>query len=483
MENREIVIVQNKYVYRSGSYYEETSIATDINRILKHGTAKSLNITPGKIAEMQKKASLKGELSGILSDEQCNAVCMALNNPISIITGGPGTGKTMIQKSIINATQKLIPKAKILLAAPTGRAARRMSESTGYPAHTIHSALGIYAGADDQQEVEQLDCDLLLIDEFSMVDSNVARLLFSAIPNKTRVIMVGDKQQLPSVGPGAVLRELIASEVIPVTTLTNVFRQAKGSSIGVNSRRMIVGNTTMFEDESFVFIEKKTSDEIAEAVRELYKKNMDTYGMDEIMVLSPYRRSTSTGVNLLNKELQKLVHDGDVENFTVNDKVMYTKNDNGLANGDVGFITKIETKDNEHFVTVDFGNGEVVLEDDAIENLDLAYATTIHKSQGSEAKLVIMVSDRSHAYMLRRNLVYTGVTRAKQALIIVGDKKTFLDAILKEETSVRISLLSYFLQNMYYEKVSVKNNSEKKRQKLKKIAKKNTDEEQLELCI
>lgn len=461
MENKDIVIDDDNYFFRRDTARREKGIAKNVKRLLSNKDDLSLGLNVKSIMDMQDELISLGGLPGKLSEEQCKAVCTCLNNQLSIITGGPGTGKTMIQKAILYIMRTRVKNAQILLAAPSGRAARRMSESTGYPASTIHSMLGLYAD-EENKSIEKLEADLVIIDEFSMVDTRLANYLFSAIGDNTKIVCIGDDKQLPSVDYGAVLRELMSSGEVPTAVLTNVYRQKSGSSISYNASRINVGNPDMHLDKTFEFHEAKSSKAILELVEELYEEYISEYGLDNVCVLSPYKNKTITGVNELNKKLQHIAFpDADTSEvlFLEGDKVMYTKNDNDLTNGDIGRVVSCRKDAFGISVTVDFGDGRVAtLEDEAVNSLQLAYSTTVHKSQGSEYKIVIMVIDPEHKIMLRRNLIYTAVTRAKQKLIIVGSKDAFAAGIAKEETTVRLSRLGHFIQTL--------NKSEKKKTEL-----------------
>lgn len=458
MEDKE-VIVKDNYFYRRDTGRKEIGIAKNVIRLLK--SSRSFDLSKTHINDIIDEALDKGKLPAKLSEEQANAVLTCLNNGISIITGGPGTGKTMIQNAILYAVETLAPGSKILNIAPTGRAARRMFESTGYDARTIHSALGLYAGeSESSMKLEKLEYNLIIIDESSMIDNALASYLFSSIPDGSRVVIVGDDKQLPSVGPGSVLRELIASGIVPTAMLTTVFRQSKGSSIGYNAKRIADGNTSVLEDDTFQMLEVSGTQEIADKVRELYDQYRQEYDLSDITVLSPYRVKTATGVNALNVSLQNLVFpdkEAEAAGFITGDKVMYTKNSNGLTNGEIGEIVSITENDGEPAITCNFSGQEVTLEDEDIKNLDLAYATTIHKSQGSEYKIVILVMDPAHSIMHKRNLVYTAITRAKQKCIVVGSKASYEKSITAEETEKRLSLLSDILVEKANEKGSPDN--------------------------
>lgn len=395
-----------------------------------------------------------------IASEQLLAVETGLNNAVSIITGGPGTGKTMIQRMLIEAFSKIKPGAKIVLAAPTGRAARKMSESTGYPASTIHQLLGIYSTEDDEVKTKNEDtyveADLLIIDESSMLDTALSYKLFSSIRHGTQVVIAGDVDQLPSVGAGCVLRALINSKAIPTVYLTRVFRQKKGSSIAINAARINKGETNLEYDSDFQFNEAKNDEEIIEVIMEMYKSLVATAGIDNVMVLSPFRQKTETGVDSLNLKLRNLIlpHselDKKItcgkKSYYVGDKVMQTKNTMDLANGDIGYVKSIRNSGDGYCAEIVFdGNREVVYFADDAADIDFAYASTVHKAQGSEARYVILVVSDEHRIILSKNLVYTAISRAREGMRIIGSKIAFEDAIRKEtDASMRNTNLDTIL--------------------------------------
>ena len=282
--------------------------------------------------------------------------------------------------------------------------------------------------------------DLLIVDETSMLDNAVASVLFSSVETGTKVILVGDERQLPSVGAGAVLREMLASGVLPSVSLTDVFRQAKGSSISYNAARIQRGIPDMLEDESFSFLETEGSENIAALAEDL--------PLSEIAVLSPYRKRTPTGTASLNKTLQKVVFPerGGAGEPAEGDKVMFTKNMSGLTNGEIGIISSVRCGEEGTLLCACFGEEEFLLDEQEARYLELAYASTIHKSQGNEYKAVILIMDPAHSYMHTREIVYTALTRAKERCIVIGSRKAFSEAVQNERQTVRKSLLAQFLR-------------------------------------
>ena len=353
----------------------------------------------------------------------------------------------MIQKAILDIYQSEHDD-NIVCCAPTGRAARRMEESTGFSASTVHKALGLYTGEDGSFGAdEKLSADLVIADESSMLDIYVAGSLFQSLKEECRLVIVGDADQLPSVGPGAVLSELIASGCIPVVKLDRVFRQKEGSRIAENAKRIRHGETKLDYGEDFQFIPSNDLDESAKIIEKLYLKEAAECGIDQVSLLSPYRQKTKTGVNALNERIRDVVNPAGKkkEEFTCGkmifrngDKVMQTRNQDDVSNGDIGYIKKIRKDGSDVEVQIDFGDGRVKDYDASrMERLDLGYASTIHKSQGSEYQTVIINLQSAHYIMLNRPLLYTAVTRGKKKVIIVGEKRALCIAVKKTETEKR----------------------------------------------
>ena len=331
-----------------------------------------------------------------LAPEQCEAVKMGLTSKLCVITGGPGTGKTSVQRALLDLYKKRFPAARIVCCAPTGKAARRMEQSTGVPSATVHRVLGLIANDDGQYgDPETLDADLVLVDEVSMLDVYLAEKLFRSIPATARLILVGDSDQLPSVGPGAVLKEIIASGRVPVVRLDQVFRQKNGSRIAANAKLIRHGNLSLEYGPDFEFYDSTDMSVSAEIIESLYLQETARCGIDNVVLLSPYRQKTETGANALNQRLQGKVNppaDGKMDavhgqrRFRTGDKVMQIKNCEDINNGDVGYITSITGTQTESVIRIDFGDGRLVDYENAdLDMLDLGYACTVHKSQGSGA--------------------------------------------------------------------------------------------------
>ena len=383
-----------------------------------------------------------------LAPEQREAVKMGLTSKLCVITGGPGTGKTSVQRALLDLYKKRFPTARIVCCAPTGKAARRMEQSTGVPSATVHRVLGLIANEDGQYgDPETLDADLVLVDEVSMLDVYLAEKLFRSIPATARLILVGDSDQLPSVGPGAVLKEIIASGRVPVVRLDQVFRQKNGSRIAANAKLIRHGNLSLEYGPDFEFYDSTDMSVSAEIIESLYLQETARCGIDNVVLLSPYRQKTETGANALNQRLQGKVNppaDGKMDavhgqrRFRTGDKVMQIKNCEDINNGDVGYITSITGTQTESVVRIDFGDGRLVDYENAdLDMLDLGYACTVHKSQGSEYKSVIINLQCAHSVMLVRPLIYTAITRAKEKVLIVGERRALCTAIRRIDTEQR----------------------------------------------
>jgi exodeoxyribonuclease V alpha subunit len=437
-------------VYLSTFYHCETGIAEKFS---------ALHLTPFSRRKFDSDKALtwvQSQLSISLAESQREAVKSAIENKVMVITGGPGTGKT----TIINAVVKIFNTARIsiLLSAPTGRAAKRMTESTGHEAKTIHRLLefSFQKGGFQKNEEHPLNCDLLVIDEASMIDTVLMYHLLKAIRSDASLILVGDVNQLPSVGPGNVLKDIIASESIPVVRLNEIFRQAKESAIIVNAHLINKGVVPIFdrttsEPTDFYFIEKDEPEEALKTLLELVTGRIEkAFGfnpVEDVQVITPMNRGT-LGVGNLNVELQKVLNPRDDaifrggKNLRLKDKVMQIVNnyDKDIYNGDIGTISRIDTEAQE--VTIVFDNRPVIYDYSDLDEIVLAYAVSIHKSQGSEYPCVVIPLLTQHYMMLQRNLLYTAVTRGKKLVIIVGSKKALAIAVKNEKTQKRYTDLA-----------------------------------------
>lgn len=438
-------------VYRFSNAESEAKLAVHIHRLL-HVEC------PYTYADLDAENDAEERALRVrFAPEQREAVKMALTHSLCIITGGPGTGKTMIQRAILDIYKRSHPDKRIICCAPTGRAARRMEQSTGETASTVHKALGLvardnayYGGTDE------LEADLILADEVSMLDNHLALQLFRAVPDGTQLILIGDADQLPSVGPGAVLSEMLACGLVPVVRLDRVFRQNAGSRIAINAKLIRHGNLSLEYGPDFEFHQSANLTESAERIKDLYLQEVRRCGVDNVALLTPFRQKTETGANILNEVLRNSVNPKALykmeavcgkRTFREGDKVMQIKNFEDVSNGDIGTIAKITQTENEVRVMVDFGDGRVREYDSAeLDMLDLGYATTIHKSQGSEYSSVIINLQCAHTVMLNRPLIYTAITRGKDRVILVGERKALCIAIRKTETEKRGTCLAHRIQ-------------------------------------
>lgn len=441
------------YVYRARTAETEQQLAERIHVVQRSSPYARFSSLDQEINREEQKLGIR------LDPEQRTAITTALQSPISVITGGPGTGKTSIQKAILDIYRRQNPGGRIVCCAPTGRAARRMEQSTGHPASTVHKALGLIAGDDGQYgEPESFDADLVLIDEVSMLDIYLAKHVLRSVPKGCQLVLIGDADQLPSVGPGAVLSEIIKSDVIPVVRLDRVHRQNAGSRIATNAKLIRHGNLSLEYGTDFQFLDSSSIAESAEKIEKLYLQEIAKYGVDNVALLSPYRQKTETGLAALNERIRKDVNPQDPtkgeitlgkKTFRTGDKVMQIKNHEDVNNGDIGYITDISGIGNDAVVCIDFGDGRNVEYDASELNmLDLGYASTIHKSQGSEYQSVIINLQCAHSIMLVRPLIYTAITRAKKQVIIVGERRALCIAIKKQDTEKRGTQLAERLKEL-----------------------------------
>ena len=375
-------------------------------------------------------------------DVQVAAIKEAVRSKVMVLTGGPGTGKTTTTLGIIAALEAM--ELEILCAAPTGRAAKRMSEATGKEAKTIHRLLEFNpAEGYGRNDENPLDGDVLIVDECSMIDILLMHSLLKAVPAKMRLILVGDIDQLPSVGAGNVLRDIIDSGAVPVVRLTRIFRQALTSRIVTNAHKVNRGefpDTTNGRDSDFFFIEQTDPEQAAAEIVNIVRNRIPKaygYSTNDIQVLVPMRKS-AIGAIPLNAALQQAINpvgdaiDTGVFRYRVGDRVMQIKNDydKGVFNGDIGFVEALDME--ERTLSVRFDTELVEYESGDFSELTLAYACTIHKSQGSEYPVVVMPIMTVNYIMLQRNLVYTGITRAKRLCIVIGEKKALAMAVCNQ---------------------------------------------------
>ncbi|WP_405076614.1 ATP-dependent RecD-like DNA helicase [Ligilactobacillus acidipiscis] len=445
--------VENNNFYLKKYFYGEWDIATQLARLMQEDSEQPLadeKQLTADLSQIETQMNIEYDLF------QRDAITKALTSKVFLLTGGPGTGKTTIINAIValyayeNDIDLEAKRLPILLAAPTGRAAKRMSEMTGLPASTIHRLLGIN-GHEEQlpEEVDELDGTLLIIDETSMVDTDLMKILLKSIPDAMQVIFVGDRHQLPSVGPGQVFADMLASDLLPKKELTKIYRQGENSSIislahAVNQGELPVDFSQQQNDRSFIRCTAKQVPQVIAQVIEVALRKGNS--KDDIQVLAPMYRGPA-GIDSLNDLLQEIMNphhtrQKEIEvrghHLRIGDRVLQLVNDpeKNIYNGDIGKIVAIDIgnkgqKAGPDSVTISFEQNEVEVEKKDWNNLTLAYCLSIHKSQGGEFPIVILPMVPQFARMFARNLLYTAITRAKEKLILVGDLESFRRSISK----------------------------------------------------
>ncbi|MBS4199765.1 ATP-dependent RecD-like DNA helicase [Bacillus sp. FJAT-49732] len=474
LEEEGKIIGEEKRVYMPSLYFSEKGIITNIERIMEQ---KEYTDQFPESEFLLALGSLEERLHVEYATSQKEAIKTALTSPMMILTGGPGTGKTTVIKGIVELYAELHGLSldpysykkeepfPILLTAPTGRAAKRMAESTGLPAMTIHRLLGMTGQEQlDSDEVREIEGRLIIVDEMSMVDTWLAHQLLKALPKSIQVILVGDEDQLPSVGPGQVLKDLITSNMIPTVQLTDIYRQEEGSSIIELAHEIKNGRTPhdlvkQQKDRSFIQCQASQISEVIKKV--VLNAKQKGYAAKDIQVLAPMYRGPA-GIDNLNKIIQEIFNPnndgkrkelsfGDVK-YRIGDKVLQLVNqpENHVFNGDMGEIISIfyakENTENQDMVIVSFEGTEVTYTRGDLNQITHAYCCSIHKSQGSEFPIVILPLVRSYYRMLRRNLLYTAITRSKQFLILCGEESAFRIGVERKDDLIR--------QTSLYEKLA-----------------------------
>lgn len=450
-------IKETSYVFLNGLYLAEKGIAEKLKKL------RSFTI-PWPHIEISQAIEWVEEKNHItLSPSQKQALKVALSSKATIITGGPGVGKTTLLRSILQILDA--QQMQLALCAPTGRAAKRMTETTGFEAKTIHRLLNIIpeTGSFAHNSNSPISCDVVVVDEVSMVDIPLMNALLAAIPNHAALILVGDQNQLPSVGPGQVLADLIASGTLPFIHLTETFRQAASSKIISVAQIINEGKMPLLKgygaDSDFFFLDceepEKALTTIVDLVQRRLPSKLGYSPLTDIQVLCPMTRGI-TGTRTLNIELQKALNPPTAESlqklgswYSVGDKVMQIENNyqKEVYNGDIGFIQQINIEEGE--VLINFEGRKIAYELHELDEITLAYAMTIHKSQGSEYPVVIIPLSTQHYPMLQKNLVYTGITRGKKLVILVGQKKALAISVNNKNVQKRWSMLVEHLKNAF----------------------------------
>jgi exodeoxyribonuclease V alpha subunit len=491
------IIGEERRVYLPSLYFSEKGLVTNIERLL------SQDQYTDQFPQSEFLMALGGleeRLNVQYAPTQKEAIETALMSSMMLLTGGPGTGKTTVIKGIVELYSELHgcsldPKDykdepfPVLLAAPTGRAAKRMTESTGLPAGTIHRLLG-WNGTDgfDYDEDRSIQGKLLIVDEMSMVDTWLANQLFKALPDDIQVVLVGDEDQLPSVGPGQVLKDLLKSEVVPTVRLSDIYRQEEGSSIIEMAHDMKTGKLPdnllqPQKDRSFI---KCTTSQIAEVVEKVVTNAKSKgYSAKDIQVLAPMYRGPA-GIDNLNVMLQEIFNRNDGSRkeisfgdtkYRIGDKVLQLVNqpESNVFNGDIGEVISIfyakENTEKQDMVVVSFEGNEVTYTRQELNQITLAYCCSIHKSQGSEFPIVILPVVKSYFRMLRRNLLYTAITRSRNALILCGEEQALRIGVEREEDIQRLTTLYEKLKGLNSEdgKESLEEDEEQPKDKLEEM--------------
>jgi exodeoxyribonuclease V alpha subunit len=444
-----------KHVFPTILYYAEKNVVKHLERLLQ------TNLPWGKISLKTLMPWVEGKAKLQLSESQKNALFTVFQHKISIITGGPGVGKTTLVNCILMLLHK--EKLKIELCAPTGRAAKRLNETTGLPAKTIHRLLGFNFNTKTfmHNQDNPLDCDVLIVDESSMIDLTLFLTLLKAIPDKAAVILVGDVDQLPSVGSGAVLSDLIQSHTMQTIYLTEIFRQAAHSKIVVNAHRINQKQLPVPNEKNsdFYMIKVDSAEAMQTELLELVTQRLPSYldcdPIHDIQVLTPMHRGY-VGTQALNKALQEHLNGRLAEkldyyetSYAPGDKVIQTMNnyDEEIFNGDIGIVRHVNIKTKS--LKIQFDKKMVEYSYKALKDISLAYAITVHKSQGSEYPVIVIPLATEHKHLLAKNLLYTGVTRGKKMVVLILEEKALSLAINNNTADRRITKLKQRLQQQF----------------------------------
>lgn len=439
LEEKGKIIINKKNIYIPTIYKTERKIEKKIEEIMKKENKQYNTISINNIDARQQQA-----------------IDFAAKYNISILTGGPGTGKTHTINNILKMVTENIKNPKIILTAPTGRAAKKMTEATGYKAVTLHSLLGIQPSGDKKDDImySNIAADILIIDESSMVDMFIFAELLEVLDSKTKIIIVGDKNQLPSIDMGNILSDLIASDKIPVTVLSKIYRQAEESKIINNAYKIINGDDTFINDKptkDFAILNQSKDVATKKMIAVMQKIVNAGYNSTDIQILSTNKKSENNGTFAINNIVQNIYNNKSkniVYNdicYNIGDRVMQTINDapNNIYNGDIGTIINViqyNNGDKEVYVDFDGLDETTIYRNSKIKELELAYAITIHKSQGSEYKIVIIMIDSDYDMQLNQSMIYTAITRATEKVILMGTKDNIIKSIKNEKQTKRTSI-------------------------------------------
>lgn len=439
LEEKGKIIINKKYIYIPSIYKTERKIEKKIEELMKKENKQYNTITINNIDEKQQQA-----------------IDFAAKYNISILTGGPGTGKTHTINNVLRMVTKNIKNPKIILTAPTGRAAKKMTDSTGYKAVTLHSLLGIQPSGEKKDDImyANIAADILIIDESSMVDMFIFAQLLEVIDISTKIVIVGDKNQLPSIDMGNILSDLIASGKIPVTILDKIYRQNEESKIIDNAYKIINGDDTFINDKptkDFAILNQSKDVATKKMIAVMQKIINAGYNSTDIQILSTNRKSENNGTLAINNIVQN-IYNSKAKNimyndicYSIGDRVMQTINDapNNIYNGDIGTVVDViqySNGDKEVYVDFEGLDDTKVYRNSKIKELELAYAITIHKSQGSEYKIVIIMIDADYDMQLNQSMIYTAITRATEKVILMGTKENIIKSIKNEKQTKRTSI-------------------------------------------
>ena len=428
--------VNNKPYIQFNAYYNlEKSISFYIKRLKKS----RLRVSADMIERIEKRMGVT------YAPEQKKA--FESFQGLSVITGGPGTGKTTIIKGLIDAYKQLKPNGIVALCAPTGRAAQQMAEKTGHNASTVHKLLNLrpYGELEEGMKSDPIEADLIICDEVSMIDEVLFCSLLKNVNKNAHLILVGDVDQLPSVGAGNVLYDLIKSETVPVFRLNSIFRQSDNSVIVENSNRINKQNKELITNDNFMIIRKDTSDEIAEVVKKINAPFINSSDPYKFQILCPTKKGPAGADNINNLISSQRNGEDNKASFTIGDKVVFLRNnyDIGYMNGDIGYVTEYNNTE----MTIELNDKEVSLSRDIFEDVALAYCLTIHKSQGSEYETVCIVLPEYVPIMLQKKLIYTAITRAKRNVIIITQNDA-LEKSIENEAEPRMTGLTDTLKGI-----------------------------------